>query len=129
MRRSRCPLVATDPDGDAVTLQRDGLAAGLTIAPTTGVITGTLTYTSAGTHPVTVTVSDGDADDGSQTFTWTVTNVNRAPALTAVRDQTDAGARVGRARRCVASDPDGDDADLQRDRPARRASRSTPRPA
>ncbi len=44
-------------------LQRDGLAAGLTIDPTTGVISGTLAYASAGTHPVTVTVTDGGADD------------------------------------------------------------------
>ncbi len=30
-------------------------------------------------HPVTVTVSDGTAS-GTQTFTWTVTNVNRRPS-------------------------------------------------
>jgi len=46
------------------------------------VISGTLSYTSAGLHSVTVTVSDGSLT-ASQPFTWTVTNTNRAPVLTA----------------------------------------------
>ena len=41
---------ATDPDGDALTYSATGLPASLAIAPTTGVISGTLGYTSAGTH-------------------------------------------------------------------------------
>ena len=82
------------------------MPAGLTINPTTGVISGTLSYTSAGTHPVTVTASGRDASTGSTTFTWTVTDVNRAPVLTAVADQTSAeNAAITLA--VVASDPDG----------------------
>ena len=91
-------------------------------------ISGTLSYASAGTHPVTVTATDGTALAASQTFTWTVTDVNRAPVLTAVADQTSAeNATI--TLPLVASDPDGDPADLQRDRAARRPDDSTRRPA
>ena len=83
------PLAATDPDGDALTYSATGLPGGLAIHPTTGTITGTLTYTSAGTHPITVTATDPDLAIGSQTFTWTVTNVNQAPTLTDVPDRSD----------------------------------------
>src|SRR5476649_2959203 len=65
-------VTATDPDGDALTYSATGLPASLSISPTTGVISGTLSYTSAGTHAVTVTASDGTLS-GSQSFTWTVT--------------------------------------------------------
>ncbi len=100
------PLVASDPDGDAVTYGAIGLPAGLTISTSTGLITGTLSYVSAGTHLVTVLASDGDLVCG-YTFTWTVTNVNQAPVLTALTGRTDAeNATVSLP--LVASDPDGD---------------------
>ncbi len=51
-------------------------------------ISGTLTYASAGTYTVTVSVSDGTAS-ADQTFAWTVTNVNQPPTLTDVPDRTD----------------------------------------
>ena len=99
-------VTASDPDGDALTYSATGLPAGLSISPTTGVISGTLSYTSAGTHSVTVTASDGTLS-GSQTFTWTVTNVNRAPVVTAIANQTSAeNATISLA--VTASDPDGD---------------------
>ncbi len=62
---------------------------GLSIDPATGAISGTLSYASAGTHAVTVTVSDGTLT-ATQSFTWTVTNTNRAPVLTAIADRSDA---------------------------------------
>ena len=43
-------VTASDPDGDALTYSATGLPASLSISPTTGVIGGTLTYTSAGTY-------------------------------------------------------------------------------
>ena len=51
---------------------------------TTGVITGTLSFTSAGTYSVTATVSDGRLSDG-KTFTWTVhlTAISATPTTVA----------------------------------------------
>jgi hypothetical protein len=66
------PLVASDPDGDVISYSATGLPPGLTINATTGVISGTLTPASVGSHTVTATASDGTLT-GSQTFTWTVT--------------------------------------------------------
>src|SRR6202041_2288588 len=66
-------LVATDPDGDVLTYSATGLPGGISVNPSTGLLSGTLSYTSAGTYPVTVTASDGTLA-ASQSFTWTVTD-------------------------------------------------------
>src|SRR4029077_16614954 len=79
-------VTASDPDGDVVTYSATGLPPALAIDPATGVISGTLSYTSAGTHPVTVTASDGTLSV-SQSFTWTVTNVDRAPVISVIANQ------------------------------------------
>src|SRR5439155_24333240 len=50
-------LVATDPDGDPLTYSATGLPSPLTVDPSTGVITGTLTSASVGVYTVTATVS------------------------------------------------------------------------
>ena len=71
-------VAAADPDNDVLTYGATGLPSGLSIDPSTGLITGTLPYTSAGSYPVTVTVTDGSLTD-SEAFTWIVTNTNRAP--------------------------------------------------
>jgi PKD repeat protein len=99
-------LRGSDPDGEPLTYTVTTLPpSALTVNPTTGLITGVFSFTSAGTYTVTATVSDGE-QTVSQTFTWTVTNVNRAPVLTAVADQTHAeNAPVTLS--LVASDPDG----------------------
>ena len=70
---------ATDPDGDSLTYEASGLPAGLSISSTTGLISGTVGYAAAASSPysVSVTVRDGLAVDATDTFTWTVTNVNR----------------------------------------------------
>ena len=51
---------ATDADGDTLTYSATGLPTGASIAPATGVISGTLDR--AATYSVTVTVSDGSLD-------------------------------------------------------------------
>jgi putative Ig domain-containing protein/VCBS repeat protein/fibronectin type III domain protein/FG-GAP repeat protein len=66
-------LSAFDPDGDALTYGANNLPPSLSVDPATGLISGRLTYTSAGTHTVTATVSDGELTS-SQTFSWTVRN-------------------------------------------------------
>src|SRR4029077_15911981 len=68
--------------------------------------TGTLSYASAGTHAVTVTVSDGTLS-ATQSFTWTVSNTNRAPVLTAIANQTHAETDSVSVT-ASATDPDGD---------------------
>ncbi len=68
-------LAASDPDGNPLTYSATGLPASLSVNATSGVISGTLTFTSAGTYTVTATASDG-ALSNSKTFTWTVTDVS-----------------------------------------------------
>jgi hypothetical protein len=60
-------VVASDPDGDALTYSAVNLTAGLAINPSTGLITGTLT---AGNSLVTVRASDGRLS--GESFTWRV---------------------------------------------------------
>jgi hypothetical protein len=63
-------LSAADPDGDVLTYGANGLPPGLAIAVSTGLIAGT--PATAGSSPVTVTVSDG-MQTATRAFTWTVT--------------------------------------------------------
>jgi hypothetical protein len=71
-------ITASDPSGLAVTYSAQGLPPGLTIAPATGIISGTAT--TAGTFQVTVTAQDTAGATGSATIAWTV-----AGALAPVR--------------------------------------------
>ena len=69
---------ASDPDeGDTLTYEATGLPAGLSIAPNTGEISGTIESGAAQQDPYTVEVTatdDGDpAESGTATFNWTVT--------------------------------------------------------
>lgn len=65
---------ASDPEGDALTWSASGLPAGLTIDPSTGVVSGTVAVGAAQSAPyaVTLTVSDGSTGS-STTFDWVVT--------------------------------------------------------
>ncbi len=65
--------VASDPDGDALAYAATGLPPGLTLDPSTGLISGAISPLAAGTYSVTVTVSDPGALTASAGFTWTVT--------------------------------------------------------
>jgi len=67
------PVLATDPDGDALTYSATPLPEGLTLNPTTGVVSGTLSYASAAGSPYTVTVTATDASGNSSTCSFTVT--------------------------------------------------------
>ena len=65
-------LVATDPAGLALTYTASGLPRGLSVAPSTGVISGI--PTTAGTYNVTATVTNTAKLSASQSFTWSILN-------------------------------------------------------
>jgi hypothetical protein len=99
-------LVGVDADGDPLAYSATGLPPGLTLNPSSGLITGTLPYTAAGTYPTTFTVSDG-ADTAERSITWSVTNTNRAPVLENPGAQTGLEG-VGLTLSMTATDADGD---------------------
>ncbi|MCL4696797.1 MAG: discoidin domain-containing protein, partial [Burkholderiaceae bacterium] len=64
-------VIASDPDGDLLTYSASGLPPGLTIAPGTGVISGT--PTAEGHWAVTVRADDSRGGSAAASFGWTVT--------------------------------------------------------
>jgi len=98
---------ASDPDGDTLSFTVTGLPAGISINPTTGALTGTLGYNTAGTYTPTITVSDGSRT-ASHTFTWIVTNTNRPPDAVDDAATTTQGSSVTITVLNGDSDPDGD---------------------
>ncbi|MCR2793002.1 PQQ-dependent sugar dehydrogenase [Microbacterium sp. zg.Y625] len=76
------PIRAVDPDpGQSLTYAADGLPAGLTIAASTGVITGT--PTALGTSNVTVRATDSGSPrmSGAASFTWSIGDAATAGIL------------------------------------------------
>jgi uncharacterized membrane protein len=69
-RRVSLPVHALDSGGAALSYSASGLPAGLSISPTTGVISGTPTTVQIAT--VTVAASDHFRNVGSTAFSWTV---------------------------------------------------------
>ncbi|RZV45511.1 MAG: hypothetical protein EX269_09625, partial [Acidimicrobiales bacterium] len=65
-------VAASDPDGDTLTYAATYLLPGLTLDPTTGVVSGSPTAGAYGTGPVIFTVSDG-TDNDAASITWDVT--------------------------------------------------------
>jgi hypothetical protein len=76
------PMMATDPDGDALTFRAEGLPPGLSIHPQSGLVSGFLNFGVSAQSPyrATVTVRDG-ALETARTFFWRVTGTNRPPSL------------------------------------------------
>ncbi len=98
----------SDVDGDDLTITAAGLPPGLSIDPTTGIISGTLDIDASQGSPYTVTLTADDGNGGtvSQDFVWTVTN----PAPTAVNDNAsvDEDSSVNVDVLGNDNDPDGD---------------------
>ena len=78
---------ATDPNSEPVTYLAQSLPSGATLDPQTGDFDWTPSYSQAGSYQVRFIASDGNSHD-SETITITVNNVNRAPVLGAISDQS-----------------------------------------
>ena len=104
-------IQATDADGDPLTYSASGLPLGLSVNATTGLISGTISYsaaeTSGGSYMVTISATDGFGTPGSQTFTWTVADYNAPPAVTNPGNQSNDEGQVI-SLQVQASDVDGD---------------------
>ena len=77
--------VFADTDNATLTYTVTGLPPGLTLNPTTGVISGTIDKSASQTGPYSVIVTASDGNPGgtvSASFTWNVSN----PGPTAVND-------------------------------------------
>jgi fibronectin type 3 domain-containing protein len=74
-------LIAVDADGDSITYSASGLPIGLS-ASASGLISGFLGASSAGTYSTVANASDGTAS-GPAAFSWTVTNDASGPAMPA----------------------------------------------
>ena len=93
--------------GDTLTYSATNLPDGISINPSTGVVSGTLSGTSSGSYAVVLTVSDGSLTD-TDSFTWTVTEAaaNVAPVFsTEFTDRTDAEGAVISGFDADATDP------------------------
>jgi hypothetical protein len=62
---------ASDSKGNTLSFSATGLPGGVSIDPSSGLISGT--PTAAGTYSVTVTASDSGGAAGQVTFSWTIT--------------------------------------------------------
>lgn len=100
-------VLASDPDGDTLTYTATNLPPGLSINAATGVISGTVSYTASGSYTVTVTAKDPGGLSDTETFTWTVTDVNRPPIARDDSSSVTAGQSVVVNVRHNDEDPDG----------------------
>jgi hypothetical protein len=113
----------TDVDGDTLTLTASNLPPGATFTDN-GNGTGTLSYSpdfDTVLHPATstlfsnvqITCSDGHGGSDTDSFNITVNDVNRAPQLTILGDQTlNEGDSLSLTDFATCTDPDGDSVSL-----------------
>jgi large repetitive protein len=106
----------TDVDGEALTYAATGLPSGLTISPTTGVISGTINRNAsvggaAGVYTISVEAKDLSGAIVTRNFTYTVTNpapVARNDAFTTAEDTVVSGSLLANNGSGADTDPDGD---------------------
>ena len=103
----------SDPNGDPLTYSANGLPGGLTISPTTGLISGTPSV--SGTFGIIVTASDGRGGSASSPFVLNVSpapTVNQPPVLVGGGIPSPQSATVGMAFSTTTAgaftDPNGD---------------------
>jgi hypothetical protein len=77
---------ASDPNGAALSYAALNLPPGVTINQSSGLISGTVSYTAAedfgGTYNSTVIVSNGQGGSNNASFAWSVSDTPRAPQWT-----------------------------------------------
>ncbi len=95
---------STDPDSDTLQWSATLLPPGLSINTTNGEVTGVATFTSAGSHPIVITVSDG-VTSLLKNCTWVVNNTNGPPTPLHPGDQS-IGSGVPLSLTVTATDPD-----------------------
>jgi hypothetical protein len=83
----RYELIATDPDGTTPTISAPTLPAWLAFTPPNA-ISGTPAEANIGVHNVTMSVTDGIAPAVTFQFQITVENVDIAPAIRTIPEQT-----------------------------------------
>ncbi len=69
---------------DTLTYSASGLPQGLTINPTTGLVSGTVANNSSGTYTVVFTANDGNGGTVSDTVTFTIASTNTAPTSASI---------------------------------------------
>jgi hypothetical protein len=102
-------LQASDPDGDPLSFKATNLPEGLSLDPLTGVISGTLSFSASSGSPYNVGVTATDAGflGDTETFAWTVTDINGAPLMQQPSNQfNNEGDTI--SVQIEASDPDND---------------------
>ena len=102
--------LATDPDGDDITITASNTPVGFTIDGTT--LTWTPDYDQAGVYEIELTADDGNGGIATATLTITVENTNRPPVASAGADIAAECAGVTTAAQLDgsgSSDPDGDE--------------------
>lgn len=81
-------LTSTDPDGGAPVYGIVNAPPGASVNPTTGQFSWTPSENQDGTYSVTLTVSDGTGGSDSETIEIVVNEVNQAPSLQPVPNQS-----------------------------------------
>lgn len=101
----------SDIEGNALSYSASGLPAGLTLHPTTGVISGSISNAASaggpdatGVYYVTITASDGLGGTASVSFSYAITN----PAPVAVADTSSGAEDQTQSGMLLANDSDGD---------------------
>ncbi len=102
----RYPIVASDPDGDALTYELTQAPNGMQI-DSQGVTQWTPSYEQAGDYSIIITVTDTQGASDQQAFTLTIADVNRPPIINPIPPAT---LTVGDVYQqpVLAQDPDGD---------------------
>ena len=88
---------ATDADDDPLTFRLMTAPDGMSIEPSTGLITWMPLEEQIGTHTVTVVADDGRNGLGGQTYSLTILPPNVAPAVTFIQPATGASIEEGRS--------------------------------